>query len=471
MADWRMNPARFVHRFHPQPRHRPAQRAARNVLSGVFAFASILTLGFGVALLPAGDARATDASPAAPAAPPREVTTAAELMTAITEASTMGESMGQEIRLTADIVVASLVLPTGATVIIDLDGHSLLVQPVPETPAMSPVELIASATSDPAVRVQSEATLTLTGDGVLDARGSILIDGVFDNRSVVTASASINVAGVLIDSGTLTPPVTVAPSTTTDFTTALTRLVFHPNLAGFDDDTIRLYATHQLATPPAAPVASVLPKTVQDAARSGFTFVRPGHSLTWTTAADAAVDHGGVGDLWDASAALGPDLDLFAQWTANRHTVIFDSAGGSAVAPQTTDYGKTIGMPADPVKAGFTFAGWMLASTTSDTAGTGTRWNPSTAVTSDLTLYASWTPVQVDLVDTSVAPAADALSVDRAGQRTWSSADESDTAPVDSAAANADQQASAAGSMPWMWIGLIIAGVAGMAMIPRGSDS
>ena len=57
-------------------------------------------------------------------------------------------------------------------------------------------------------------------------------------------------------------------------------------------------------------------------------------------------------------------------------------------------------------------------------------------------------------------------------QRSWGSGSgEADLAAEDTAAPITDQQASAAGSMPWMWIGLIVAGVVGMTMIPRGSDN
>ena len=221
---------------------------------------------------------------------------------------------------------------------------------------------------------------------------------------------------------------------------------------------------------------------------------RAGHSLTWTTSPGApgrvAGDSGGAGDgastaaasdndstststsagsAWDAAAELGHDQDLYAQWTVHRHTVTFDSAGGSPVAPQTTDYGKTVGLPTDPVRAGFAFAGWTLAGIT---GSSGARWNPSTAITADVTLYASWTPLQTEPLADAGSPATELLAVDRVGQRTWGSgsADESD-APPDDAAAATEAQASAAGSMPWMWIGLIVAGVVGMTMIPRGNDN
>jgi uncharacterized repeat protein (TIGR02543 family) len=55
------------------------------------------------------------------------------------------------------------------------------------------------------------------------------------------------------------------------------------------------------------------------------------------------------------------DVTCVAQWTANQSTVTFDSAGGSAVAPITQDEGTAITPPANPTRAGYLFAGWTPA--------------------------------------------------------------------------------------------------------------
>lgn len=70
-----------------------------------------------------------------------------------------------------------------------------------------------------------------------------------------------------------------------------------------------------------------------------------------------------------------------------KHTVTFDSQGGSAVGPATGVVSNTmINEPPAPTKAGFTFAGWYK-----DTHGTD-AWNFATdVVTSDMKLYAKWT--------------------------------------------------------------------------------
>lgn len=70
------------------------------------------------------------------------------------------------------------------------------------------------------------------------------------------------------------------------------------------------------------------------------------------------------------------------------HSVSFNANGGSSSA-QTVEVpaGLTVGKPSDPVRAGFTFAGW-----TSDKAGT-QPYDFSAAVNADLELYAQWKTV------------------------------------------------------------------------------
>ena len=67
------------------------------------------------------------------------------------------------------------------------------------------------------------------------------------------------------------------------------------------------------------------------------------------------------------------------------YTVTFDSKGGTSVAQQTVESGKTATKPAVPSKNGFVFIGWY-----SDT-GLESAFNFDTAITGDITLYAKWT--------------------------------------------------------------------------------
>jgi len=69
------------------------------------------------------------------------------------------------------------------------------------------------------------------------------------------------------------------------------------------------------------------------------------------------------GTQWDFDTDTMPasNLTLYAQWTANNYTITFDSAGGTPVASITLPYGSAVTAPADPTRAGYTFAGWNPA--------------------------------------------------------------------------------------------------------------
>ena len=78
------------------------------------------------------------------------------------------------------------------------------------------------------------------------------------------------------------------------------------------------------------------------------------------------------------------NLTVTAQWTlGDPYTITFDSAGGSAVAKMTVAYGSAVKAPANPVREGYTFAGWKPAL-------------PATMPASNLTVTATWTPAQSD---------------------------------------------------------------------------
>jgi len=85
------------------------------------------------------------------------------------------------------------------------------------------------------------------------------------------------------------------------------------------------------------------------------------------------------------STPITANTTLYAKWSTNSYTVIFDSNGGSLVASQSVPYNTLATQPADPTKTGYTFAGWY-----SD-AGFTTAFSFSTPITATITLYAKWT--------------------------------------------------------------------------------
>ena len=84
------------------------------------------------------------------------------------------------------------------------------------------------------------------------------------------------------------------------------------------------------------------------------------------------------GEVYDFDTPVTTDLTLTAQWTVNQYTITFDTAGGSAIAPITQDYGTPITAPADPTRNGYTFVGWSPAL-------------PATMPAENLTVTAQWT--------------------------------------------------------------------------------
>ena len=55
------------------------------------------------------------------------------------------------------------------------------------------------------------------------------------------------------------------------------------------------------------------------------------------------------------------NMTITAKWVVNQYTITFDTAGGSAVAPITQNYGTAITAPANPTREGYTFIGWDKA--------------------------------------------------------------------------------------------------------------
>jgi uncharacterized repeat protein (TIGR02543 family) len=89
------------------------------------------------------------------------------------------------------------------------------------------------------------------------------------------------------------------------------------------------------------------------------------------------------------------NVTLCARWISDSvatYVVTFSTDGGSAVDPQTVEAGGKAALPANPVKVGYTFEGWY-----SDEAFAN-RWDFSVStVTADMTLYASWTVISLQL--------------------------------------------------------------------------
>jgi uncharacterized repeat protein (TIGR02543 family) len=131
------------------------------------------------------------------------------------------------------------------------------------------------------------------------------------------------------------------------------------------------------------------------------------------------------GEAYDFDAAVTGDLILYAKWsasgeTASSHVVTFDAAGGSSVGSQTIIDGGTATRPVDPVREGYSFAGWLLED--------GTAYDFDSLVIGDVKLVAKW----------EKNPAAPSDEGDGSGV----------IAPADSDAPGSDEGAALEGSEP-----------------------
>ncbi len=86
--------------------------------------------------------------------------------------------------------------------------------------------------------------------------------------------------------------------------------------------------------------------------REGYTF------LNWNTEADGTGKDYKPGKKITLEDA---DITFYAQWSINQYTIKFDTDGGSDVAAMELDYGAEVKAPAEPSKYGYAFAGWEPA--------------------------------------------------------------------------------------------------------------
>ena len=64
-------------------------------------------------------------------------------------------------------------------------------------------------------------------------------------------------------------------------------------------------------------------------------------------------------DGWDKNFTnVKKDLTVNAKWDINTYKVVFTDGQGKTLKTQTVQYGKSASAPDDPIRSGYTFAGW-----------------------------------------------------------------------------------------------------------------
>jgi len=98
--------------------------------------------------------------------------------------------------------------------------------------------------------------------------------------------------------------------------------------------------------------------------------------------------------------AINSNVTVYAKWSQDVSTIIFNTNGGTAIESITAPVGDTITKPADPTKEGYTFAGWDQEI-------------PSVMPSSGLTINATWTINQYTITfDTDGGSTIDSITVD-----------------------------------------------------------
>jgi len=107
--------------------------------------------------------------------------------------------------------------------------------------------------------------------------------------------------------------------------------------------------------------------------RSGYRF------LGWSNT------EGGNAVSFPYTPGAAQDITLYALWSADSHTVTYDSKGGSSVVDGTFITEGSVAIPYDPTRKGYSFLGWSATD-----GGSPVTFPYSPGATTDITLYALW---------------------------------------------------------------------------------
>lgn len=216
--------------------------------------------------------------------------------------------------------------------------------------------------------VQNSGTLNVNG---MDLSSTLENSGTIVNTGIVSGGA-----GKLVNTGTIVNTGMIPSAATVTVNNFV--VTFDESYPGAPAPAAaqRVYAS----TLSAAQIALPAPL------RTGYA------APAWFSAATG-------GTAWGANTAITGDLTVYARWSLDTHTVAFDSDGGSAVVPVTTDYGTAITAPTPPTRDGHTFDGWFANGAT-------TAFDFDTTITASITLTAHWSvaiPSVVPPANTTVA--------------------------------------------------------------------
>ena len=91
-----------------------------------------------------------------------------------------------------------------------------------------------------------------------------------------------------------------------------------------------------------------------------------------------------LNNTYNFTFPVAGDINLYAAWTVNQYTMIFESNGGSDVLSIEVDYDTLVNQPVNPEMEHYIFTGWYEDSELL------TTFDFSSKITDNITLYAGW---------------------------------------------------------------------------------
>jgi uncharacterized repeat protein (TIGR02543 family) len=179
---------------------------------------------------------------------------------------------------------------------------------------------------------------------------------------------------------------------------ALTTVTFAPNSGLFVVGTNAFQLSQRLTT-------ITIPASLKYADPGAFSafdsitieagnILEPMQSANWTPSRGCATFGGWTTTQGSSTTITFPytpstssSTTLFAKWTVNANSVVYDSKGGTAVTCSPLSVlNSSVDQPTAPTRAGYTFAGW----TETDGAATTVTFPYAPSSTAGITLYAKW---------------------------------------------------------------------------------
>ena len=177
-------------------------------------------------------------------------------------------------------------------------------------------------------------------------------------------------------------------------------------------------------------------------------------------------------NLWDFTTPVTKDLTLYAKWTPNEpgpeppsgssgdgnmenaYRVLFNDGATTLYVVTDLSAGDKLTKPEDPVKDGYTFAGWHKDSACTQ------AWDFNDGITGDMTLYAKWTaqatvtPTVTPTATATVTPTVTATAT--ATATPTGDASPAQTSQPDNEGSNGETTATSGISLPYLIGGIAI---------------